>query len=76
MEKILLIDGNSIFYRSFYALPLLKSEYGYSNAVYGFANMMLKAVELLRNAPPKVQRVAALKLLLALEQKSFEGVEI
>ena len=38
--------------------------------------MMLKAVELLRNAPPKVQRVAALKLLIALEQKSFEGVEI
>ena len=32
--------------------------------------------ELLRNAPPKVQRVAALKLLIALEQKSFEGVEI
>ena len=37
--------------------------------------MMLKGVELLRNAPAKIQRVAALKLLIALEQKSFEGVE-
>ena len=48
MDKILLVDGNSIFYRSFYALPLLKSEHGYSNAVYGFANMLLKAVELIK----------------------------
>ena len=40
------------------------------------ADGAIKAVELLRNAPPKVQRVAALKLLIALEQKSFEGVEI
>jgi hypothetical protein len=38
--------------------------------------MMLKGVELLRNAPANVQRVAALKLLLALERKSFEGIEI
>ena len=38
--------------------------------------MMLKGVELLRNAPANIQRVAALKLLIALEQKSFEGVEI
>ena len=38
--------------------------------------MMLKGVELLRNAPANIQRVAALKLLVALEQKSFEGIEI
>ena len=38
--------------------------------------MMLKGVELLRNAPANIQRVAALKLLMALEQKSFEGVDI
>ena len=48
MSKILLIDGNSIFYRSFYALPLLKSDYGYSNAVYGFANIMLKAIDTIK----------------------------
>ena len=49
---------------------------GKGNRWYDNDPMMLKAVELLRNAPPKVQRVAALKLLIALEQKTFEGFEI
>jgi len=35
---------------------------------------MMKGIELLRNAPPKTQRIAALKLLIALEQNSFEEV--
>lgn len=34
--------------------------------------VMLKAIELLRVAPPKTQRKAALKLLLALENNSFD----
>ena len=46
------------------------------NRWYDNDPMMLKGVELLRNAPANIQRVAALKLLVALEQKSFEGVEI
>ncbi len=33
--------------------------------------VMLKAIELLRTADPKTQRRAALKLLLALEEKKF-----
>ncbi len=33
--------------------------------------IMLKAIELLRIADPKTQRHAALKLLLALEEKNF-----
>ena len=33
--------------------------------------VMLKAIEMLRQADPKTQRVAALKLLLALEKNSF-----
>ena len=43
MQKIMLIDGNSLLFRAFYALPLLTSEKTgeYTNAVYGFA-MMLK----------------------------------
>lgn len=49
---------------------------GKGNRWYDNDPMMLKAVELLRNAPPKIQRVAALKLLIALEEKSFEGIEI
>ena len=49
---------------------------GKGNRWYDNDPMMLKGVELLRNAPAEIQRVAALKLLIALEQKSFEGVEI
>lgn len=44
-DKIVLIDGNSVFYRSFFALPLLSNEKGeYSNAVYGFANQIVKII--------------------------------
>ena len=44
-RKIVLIDGNSIFYRSFYALPLLTNERGeFSNAVYGFAMQIVKII--------------------------------
>ena len=55
---------------------IINTYQGKGNRWYDNDPMMLKAVELLRNAPPKVQRVAALKLLIALEQKTFEGVEI
>ena len=55
---------------------IINTYQGKGNRWYDSDPMMLKAVELLRNAPPKIQRVAALKLLLALEQKSFDGVEI
>ena len=55
---------------------IINTYQGKGNRWYDNDPMMIKAVELLRNAPPKIQRVAALKLLLALEQKSFEGVEI
>ncbi len=37
--------------------------------------VMLRAIEILRNADPKTQRRAALKLLLALEEKSFDELE-
>ena len=49
---------------------------GKGNRWYDNDPMMIKAVELLRNAPANVQRVAVLKLLIALEQKTFEGVSI
>ena len=45
MEKLLLIDGNSIINRAFYALPLLSNQNGeYSNAVYGFTNILIKCI--------------------------------
>ncbi|MBG9783930.1 DNA polymerase I [Shouchella lehensis] len=46
MKKLVLIDGNSIAYRAFFALPLLSNEKGdYTNAVYGFTTMLLKVLE-------------------------------
>lgn len=47
---------------------------GKGNRWYDSDPIMMKGVELLRNAPPKTQRIAALKLLIALEQNSFEEV--
>ena len=55
---------------------IINTYQGKGNRWYDNDPMMLKGVELLRNAPAGIQRVAALKLLLALEQKSFEGVDI
>ncbi len=46
MSKLVLIDGNSIAYRAFYALPLLSNASGiYTNAVYGFTTMLMKILE-------------------------------
>ncbi|WP_458412253.1 DNA polymerase I [Schinkia sp. CFF1] len=45
-QKIVLIDGNSIAYRAFFALPLLNNDKGvYTNAVYGFTMILLKVLE-------------------------------
>ena len=44
---------------------------GKGNRWYDNDPVMIRAIELLRNAEPRVQRKAALKLLLALEEKSF-----
>ncbi len=43
-KKIMLIDGNSLLYRAFYALPLLQTREGiYTNGVYGFLTMLNRA---------------------------------
>lgn len=45
-NKLVLIDGNSIIYRAFFALPLLNNDKGvYTNAVYGFTTMLLRMIE-------------------------------
>ncbi|WP_050181147.1 DNA polymerase I [Domibacillus robiginosus] len=45
-KKLVLIDGNSIAYRAFFALPLLSNSKGvHTNAVYGFAMMLNKMVK-------------------------------
>lgn len=46
MDKLVIIDGNSLINRAFYALPLLSNKDGeYSNAVFGFATMLIKTIE-------------------------------
>ncbi len=46
MDKLILIDGNSIAFRAFYALPLLTNGKGvHTNAVYGFTTMLMKLLE-------------------------------
>ena len=46
MEKIILIDGNSLLHRAFHALPLMETKKGrYTNAVYGFVNMLLRLLD-------------------------------
>jgi len=45
-EKIMLIDGNSIVNRAFYGVPLLTNSKGlYTNAVYGFFNILFKLID-------------------------------
>ena len=45
-ERLLILDGHSLMYRAFYALPALTNSDGiYTNAVYGFTSMLLKMKE-------------------------------
>ncbi|MCR3922495.1 MAG: DNA polymerase I, partial [Firmicutes bacterium] len=45
-SKFLILDGSSLVYRAFFALPLLQTKQGlYTNAVYGFTTMLLKVLE-------------------------------
>ncbi len=45
-KKLVLIDGNSIAYRAFFALPLLNNDKGiHTNAVYGFTMMLTRILE-------------------------------
>ena len=44
-EKIVLVDGYSLLYRAFHALPLMDNGEGqYTNAIYGFLSMLLKVL--------------------------------
>ncbi len=46
MEKLLIIDGNSIVNRAFYGVRPLSTKSGIpTNAIYGFMNIMLKYIE-------------------------------
>lgn len=48
-NKLVIIDGNSLLYRAFYALPSMMMANGnYTNAIYGFANMIIKIISDIR----------------------------
>ena len=56
MDELILIDGNSLLNRAFYALPLLTNSKGkYCNALYGFTNIIIK---LITEQKPKYMAVA------------------
>ena len=45
-RKLVLIDGNSITYRAFFAMPLLSNSRGqYTNAAFGFTMMLLRLLQ-------------------------------
>lgn len=46
MDKFIIIDGNNLMFKSFYALPPLSNFEGVvSNAVFGFTNMLIKVIK-------------------------------
>ncbi|MBQ3336390.1 MAG: hypothetical protein IJG80_03200, partial [Selenomonadaceae bacterium] len=56
MKKFLIVDGSSIFYRAFYAMPALTAPDGKpTGALAGFANIILK---ILREQSPDLAAVA------------------
>src|SRR3990167_11260175 len=45
VNKLLLIDGNNLFHRAYHAIPHLTNKEGEAtNAVFGFSNMLIKAI--------------------------------
>lgn len=46
MEKWIVIDGNNMIYRAFFAMPSLTNAQGlHTHAVYGFTTMLLRVIE-------------------------------
>ncbi len=43
-DTFLIVDGNSLMHRAFHALPLMDAGGVYTNAIYGFLNMLLKVI--------------------------------
>lgn len=71
MENLVLIDGNSVLYRAFYATPYLATSNGTpTNAVYGFVNMLLKIIN---DIKPEHILVAFDRKEPTYRHKMFEG---
>lgn len=71
MDKIILLDGNSLSYRAFYAMSALKNKKGlYTNSVYGFTLMLERILE---DTKPKYALVAFDKGKETFRHKSYEA---
>lgn len=71
MKTFLIIDGSSIFYRAFYAMPPLTAPTGEpTGAVVGFANTILK---ILREQSPDLAVVALDKAKKTFRNEIFSG---
>ena len=44
-DVFLIVDGNSLVHRAFHAIPLMDADGVYTNAIFGFLNMLLKALQ-------------------------------
>ena len=70
-DVAIFIDGNSIINRAFFAIPVLTTSAGvYTNAVYGFMNIMLKLFD---DEKPKYAAVAFDLPGPTFRHKNFEG---
>lgn len=71
MEKLVLIDGNSLINRAFYAMPVLTTKDGVpTNAVYGFLNMLFK---ILTDEKPTYMAVAFDLKAPTFRHKMYDG---
>ncbi len=44
-DVFLIVDGNSLMFRAFHALPVMDYQGTYTNAIYGFLNMLMKVIK-------------------------------
>ena len=69
-DKFLIIDGSSLIHRAFYAIPVLTNREGvFTNAVYGFTNMLLKIIQ---EESPKYIAVAFDKGRITFRNEKFK----
>ena len=45
MKKFIIIDGNAIMYRAYYAVPRFETNGKLVNAVYGFISILFSTIE-------------------------------
>lgn len=68
--KFMIVDGNSLIYRAFYAIPVLTTSEGlFTNAVYGFVNMLMK---ILAEEKPQCVAVAFDKGRVTFRTEAYE----